>query len=349
MAGVIRLIARMGGGHSLPPFLVLRCRDESLRPMIGVVLFLTIAIGCEQSFDPRLSSEPLPIVYSIMGTDRSLQFVRVYTQYDSSASVPTSKRIEVPITDAFVSLDDGSNVTTLFDTTMIRPPDPRYQTPIHAYVTSALAVKHGGRFNLRVQSRAIGYASATVVVPNVPLIYLNEAEFFDFPTDFSEETKATINVYLQPGAKGYILRLNLCYDVMEQDGWMRKWQEIPVSFKAKPIKYEQALYAQVTKVSSVPAVVQTYSNASYRLTLGEISARTNPKKIIFNYVVLQFVQYEENLYNYYNIVSGFRDQFSLRLDQASYSNISGGTGLFGAYAVDSLVHVLPYDFIYNRR
>jgi len=311
--------------------------------------WLTLFSSCDQSFDPRVASEPLPIIYSVLATDRSQQFVRIYTQYDSSSVVPSSKAIEIPITDAIVSLYDESNVTVLSDTTMPRPSDSRYQTPIHAYVTGALKVEHGGRYTLSVQSNAIGYASAGAVVPNQPLIYLNGDEFFDSPFDFSEETKATINVYLQPGAKGYVLRLNLCYDILEQDGWKRKQEEIPVSFKTKPFKYEQALYALVTKVNSVPAVVQTYANANYRLMLGEIAARTSTKKIIFNYVVVQFVQFEENLYNYYNVVSGFRDQFSLRLDQASYSNLSGGTGLFGAYAVDSLVHILPYDFIYNRR
>jgi len=66
-------------------------------------------------------------------------------------------------------------------------------------------------------------------------------------------------------------------------------------------------------------------------------------------VVLQFIQLDENLYNYYAIVRGFDDPFSLRLDKPNFSNIKNGTGLFASYSVDSLVQVLPYDFGYNRR
>ena len=85
------------------------------------------------------------------------------------------------------------------------------------------------------------------------------------------------------------------------------------------------------------------------MVLSAVAAQTYPTKLVFHSVVLQFVQYEENLYNYYSVVNGFQDRYSIRLDQSTYSNISGGMGLFGAYSVDSLVHTLPYDFVYNRR
>ncbi len=38
-----------------------------------------------------------------------------------------------------------------------------------------------------------------------------------------------------------------------------------------------------------------------------------------------------------------------RLDEPLFSNVSGGFGIFGAYTLDSLVHLLPENFRYNNK
>ena len=312
-------------------------------------LLVLASLSCDQSFDPRVASEPLPIIYSVLATDKSQQFVRIYTQYDSSASVPGSEAIEIPITDALVTLNDGANTIVLSDTLLTRPPDPRYQTPIHAYVASGLAPEFGGRYTLQVQSSTVGFATSVVTIPEHPIMYLTNDQILDYPHDHKSEERATVLVYLQPGAKAYILRLIVRYEILGQNGWEQQRHEIPVSFYQRPFKYDQAIYGQLTRLGGILSVIQFYTNEAYRLMLSEVASQTTPNKLVFHSVVLQFVQFDEHLYNYYSIASGFQDRYSLRLDHATYSNISGGTGLFGAYAVDSLEHALPYDFIYNRR
>jgi hypothetical protein len=47
-------------------------------------------------------------------------------------------------------------------------------------------------------------------------------------------------------------------------------------------------------------------------------------------------QVEPNLYRYYNIVNGFQDPYSVRMDQPDYTNIAGGAGVFGAMVEDSV-------------
>lgn len=50
------------------------------------------------------------------------------------------------------------------------------------------------------------------------------------------------------------------------------------------------------------------------------------------------MQAEQYLYSYSSAVRQYRDPRSVRLDEPMYSNINGGVGQFGMYAVDSLVH-----------
>jgi len=59
-------------------------------------------------------------------------------------------------------------------------------------------------------------------------------------------------------------------------------------------------------------------------------ARKDPeRKIQFYYLQAGIIEYDAALSNYYSSLYGKLDRFSIRLDDAVYSNISGGIGVFG--------------------
>ena len=49
------------------------------------------------------------------------------------------------------------------------------------------------------------------------------------------------------------------------------------------------------------------------------------------HVIFEATEYDAPLSNYYSSVNGFLDNFSLRLDEQVFSNITGGFGVFGTY------------------
>jgi len=53
------------------------------------------------------------------------------------------------------------------------------------------------------------------------------------------------------------------------------------------------------------------------------------------------IQFDAALYNNYSVENLFRDPYTIRLDEADYTNILGGVGVFGSLAVDSTVRALP--------
>ena len=78
---------------------------------------------------------------------------------------------------------------------------------------------------------------------------------------------------------------------------------------------------------------------AYAYTLRKIIADYGD--VYFRQANCYLVQTDQALYVYYNVANGFRDAFSIRMDQPDYSNIEGGLGVFGSYNVDKKSYELP--------
>ena len=323
-------------------------RKTSIILIIGYSIEAVLGVGCDQSFDPRASSDQYPVVYSFLATDRSDQFVRVYRTYPGLIDDPASNTNEYPVTGAIVTLSNGASTYLLADTQMTRPDTTRYRDSLWAYVAHGFTVENRGTYRLQVQLPSSEILAGSITVPPRPTVHMNRVELLSRPGDFPPDEKMGATASFGPGAAAYIFRLVVSFDVLEGNKWIRRRAEVPIGFRTESPQIEGAVYSGVTRLVS-QSVSQVYTSSAYTFVLDHVSDETSPNKLIFNYVVLQFIQLDENLYNYYVIVRGFDDPFSLRLDKPNFSNIKNGTGLFASYSVDSLVQVLPYDFGYNRR
>ena len=48
------------------------------------------------------------------------------------------------------------------------------------------------------------------------------------------------------------------------------------------------------------------------------------------------IECDQALSRYYSSVNGYMDQFSVRLDERTYTNIQGGEGIFGSSTTTSM-------------
>ncbi|HTY35812.1 MAG TPA: hypothetical protein VMH23_01810, partial [Bacteroidota bacterium] len=95
--------------------------------------------------------------------------------------------------------------------------------------------------------------------------------------------------------------------------------------------------------------VGNHLNSVYSRALIEIAYnKYGNTKIVFNRVVYQLLQADENVYAYYMTMHSYDDPHSTRLDEPFISSVQGGVGLVGAYTLDSLVHILPENFVFDR-
>jgi hypothetical protein len=136
----------------------------------------------------------------------------------------------------------------------------------------------------------------------------------------------------------------LTYEVEINGIWSEHTEEVP---RSMGLGLSQVLF---------PAVVQTQGQGeklkwdleTLGYTISEILKRFEPNHITFKRVILELRQYDENLFNYYQMVNSFHDPRSIRVDIPDYTNIPNGQGVFGACTMEDWVYELPPDFIKNR-
>jgi hypothetical protein len=316
-------------------------------------LLVTIVLACNQPFDPRTPLQDQVVIFSILSTDRNNQFVRVEHNYMPTVSDPLTYTLDNQVKDALVSISEGIKAYTLVDTIFGRVDTSRFKFPLHAYVLNSFTPQSGKTYQIKVQSAQLGAGSATVVVPGKPSLAedAGSSPIIDQPTIYSSDADIIFSVFASTTTRGYIGRLFIDYDVLKGNEWVGERAEVPISFLAKDIKdLHLANYPKLMPRSFTNRVAATFNNAAYQAVVNSLTyGRYKSNKLIFKWTVYQFLQVEQNLYNYYQITHAYRDAQSMRLDEPLYSNIDGGVGMVGAYSLDSLVHVLPKNFYGNIR
>ena len=325
-----------------------------LRRIIPFIFLFTLLSACNQPFDPRAPLKEQLVVFSILSTDRDVQFVRVQSTYMPPEFNPLTYVSDNAITDAVVNIKGLSGNYILRDTILARQDTGRYTFPIHAYVLKPFVPQRGQWYDIIVQSPSLGVAFATIVVPEktaISLTALGQSTLY-FPHRHGPDEIIAFLANVSRYAKGYVGRLFIDYDVLKGTQWVEERIEVPVKSGAgeeKQYTLEAAVYPRLAPRPSTTQTGFVFQNGYYNAMVNHVRSTVYPqRRIVFNRVVFQLLQVEENLYMYYNLVSAYEDPRSIRLDVPSYSNINGGIGFVGAYSLDSLVQILPENFIGNQ-
>lgn len=317
------------------------------------LVFIIFLQSCNQPFDPRGPYTEKLVVFSVLSNDRDVQYVRVYSSYNSADFDPLSNTTDNQITDAQVTLSAAGKIYSFKDTLLTRPDTSRYTAKLHSYVASPLQLVPGATYNLQVQSPSLGTASSTITLPSsAQVTEVTGGIVLDQPLDYKTDVEIKYRTTVANLAPGFVYRLFLDYDVLTENGWSSRRTEVPVTYRDSATSASTSIPVGTSfpdfSRSFFRTMVATYYNGGYLAALIKIYSMYPNNKMIFKRVVFIFLQAEKNFYNYYNISNGFRDSHSIRTDEPAYWNINGGYGLFAGTTVDSLVHVLPASFRFNR-
>jgi hypothetical protein len=143
--------------------------------------------------------------------------------------------------------------------------------------------------------------------------------------------------------KGFSFQLVIEYLVLTAGEWKEESIEVPVWASGN---FASVGYPSVYMVHIYAGGV--YSKDIYVRTLQRVIKLHLGSKLIFQRIVFRFLQIDQNWYDYYSTARKFQDPFSIRLDEPDFTNLRKGYGLFSAFAVDSLQHLYPEEFPYNR-
>jgi len=226
------------------------------------------------------------------------------------------------------------------DTLLPRADTSRYKTPIHAYVSNWRA-QQGQIYNLQVAAGSGVTSASDVSVPSTPSrLELINRGILDDPPDATTPAAIYFSALLNPAAKGFSCKMFIEYIVTTTAG--SKTQQVEVRDNVYSIT------PLISRNQNNSAWLMRNRNA-YVFALSSVLDRNRGQQVIFKRVIFRLLQFERNMYDYYSIVHGFQDPFSIRFDEPDFTNLSNGYGLFGAYSLDSLVHIYPDDFGFNRR
>lgn len=123
----------------------------------------------------------------------------------------------------------------------------------------------------------------------------------------------------------FFFSLSVQYSEMTDSGEVFKTKEIPFKVLKKGNKYEPVYPSyQFEKQISYD-----YEAIDYAIT--EIAAgKPDKSKFKLYWLNLKLLEFNSDLTKYFSSIHGFTDRFSIRLDEAVYSNVSGGIGVLGA-------------------
>lgn len=309
--------------------------------LVGIALLFSTS--CNHTFSPKAPFEQQLVVYSVLLTDRDIQFVRVYTNYDVSGFDPFQNKSDTPVTGAQVVITGPHGSYTLKDTLLTRPDTSRYKSPISAYAGRWRA-EPGQTYKLTVDAPGIGTTSASVVTPSLSQTkYWYSIDILDDPDNYKGTSSVGAYTGLLQSTKGFSFQLVIEYLVLTPAGWKTESIEVPVWASSN---FAYVGYPSVYKVYFYAGGV--YSKDIYTRTLQRVYKLYAGSKLTFQRIMFRFLQLDQNWWNYYSTVRKFQDPLSIRLDEPDFTNLSNGYGLFGALTVDSLEHTYPPEFPYNR-
>ena len=323
--------------------------------MKRICILLVVALmilSCDQSFNPKGEFERTLAIYAVFSNASDTVLIRVNHSYDPSGFDPFELTVDPTVGDGSVQLSRNDTLYAVRDTLITRTDKSRYQSDIQAYVAAPVPVRFGDRFALTVSSPSYGSFSATTIIPGAGEISTIHFFELDRATRMKSDTLFT-SIRISPATAGYFFRAYLEYDLISGADTTVNRIEVPAFYGSYDgIIASHPRYHVLHRRLSPPSSGgwELYEDDfflvnSFLRTADILHAQLQTALIRRAVFVLN--QVEPGFYNYYNIVNGFRDGRSIRIDEPGFTTFAGGEGIFGAFTVEEAFHDLPFK-LYNE-
>jgi hypothetical protein len=323
---------------------------RAVRRMVPLLSLMVFLPGCDDTFSPKAPHEPRLVVYSILNPRSDTQYVRLSITYDVDGFDPKTNVTESIVNGAQVMVTQGNQSFTFSETLVQRIDTSRYRTPIHAYVAAPFALVTGSSLRLDVIAPGFGAVSAEALVPSNASVSVTNGSIMRQLTSSLPTVNIAANIPAH--TRGYLLRMYVVYEVLRNGVYETERKEVPrTTIGGTERESIVPIYPKVERRGSEAfrlgsqTETATFDFSAYVFTIQAILREHSGTSVRFRYVYVELVQLDQYLYNYYNIVNGFQDEFSIRTDVPDYTNIQGGIGVFGGFTVDSTTVSLPSSFM----
>lgn len=285
---------------------------------ITFAVFALILNSCEENFSPKDDYQEKYILYSIINTDSSYQTAVLQSSYNIDGYDPYTNTVTPLIQGADIRIRQGDKVFFMRDTSTVRTDTSRYKTPVHFYYTDNFVLQ--GSDSLEI----------IAILPNGKKLYgiTGVANSIEFSKESDhvlppEEKDFFSFIWNAPTSSSWYLPKFIFYYL--KDG-VRYSKEVPSGYRIENGKWV-AVYPAITNNNII-----RFQNSALDSALAQIS-NGDPNKSNYKIFggVLTLLIFNESISNYYSTTNGFLDDFTVRIDEADYTNIKGGFGIFGTF------------------
>jgi hypothetical protein len=306
-------------------------------------LFAFLFSSCDQPFTPKAPFVSRPVVTCIVAGDG----------YGYTATATVAKTYDVP------GLDPMSNTTDPFDTSAVvivtvagapntlklrksgRADTSRYTTKEYRFQgAGVLPYFSGGGLKLTITTGSGTRLTSATTVPQ-PRLVETDYEFVAGVTANTVQPQWTFNWDNgQRDDRLYFPRMLLSYQIIDGNATVYKNVEIPLTYVEKDGK-RIPVYPSFTRRLELSYDFAAMTEAIAAISDGD-SVKSRYKIGMLSFTL---VEYDVHLSNYYSSSHGYLDQYSIRVDESTYSNVSGGIGIFGSYYTNERLYEMKTQYI----
>ncbi|MFH0735142.1 MAG: hypothetical protein V1773_10665 [bacterium] len=317
---------------------------------LASVLSIVLFISCEDSLEPNGEYSEGYSLNCILRCDSNAQYVVLSKSYLPDNSDPYSYNTDPIIYGADVRIYYDDEAVIFKDSSVARSDTSRYKTPYGFYFSNQFKPAVNKEFEIDVLLPNGRRLKATTITPNTVEFQKTSCDLII--TKITKE-KGSLNYYWRTLARDifYVPRLTFTY--------YKNLNGVPTKYsKSIPIKYRSndgiyvPLYPQPDKnpyvFYNMDAVIKAFEDIS------EGDAFKGNYSVVAS-TTLELIILDKNLSGYYSSSTSAYGEFSVKIDESDYTNITNGYGIFGSYLkqeirvsfTEDFINSFGYSMVYN--
>ena len=292
--------------------------------LLSNILFIALmSFSCSESFDPFGEFREDYALTCILKSDSSFQVATLSHSYRGNGYDPYTNTEDPSIIDADIRVWLGDSVYIFRDTSIVRTDPSRYGTHFHFYYNDNFIISPNENLEIEALLQNGRRLKASSRAPNT-ILFSTESDIL-IPAVGSN----LVRFFWEQQAEGMFFSPRLVLRYKQNEGG-----NVIEKFKVIPVKYTQE-NGELIPVYPKPS---NKINVNYQLdaistALEEIS-ESDPDKGNFSVYakpIFTLFAFDMNLSRYVSSTNQTFDDLTVTVNEADYTNIEGGLGVFGSY------------------
>jgi hypothetical protein len=311
------------------------------------MLLLLSVTGCEEFVNPKVDVKSIPVLYCIISTlaenSRAMPEVVLTRVYHVEGLDPSANRTDPAIDSADVTLSFRGVSYRMKEASMRRTDTSRYSTKQSFYWVDLPSVNPGDTLSVFVRTPQGEVLTAGTSIPQGQSIKTSiefPAGFTTLVNKFNVGSSWTLT-WTEGEDHIFFPKLRVWYRKYTDTVRIIYSQEIPLSYVRRN-GVGVPVYASYQWSNSASYELSSFDSAMAQISAGD----PNKHQYKIDYMIFSLTECDRSLSRYYSSVRGYLDDYSVRLDESIYTNVSGGIGVFGSSRTTSVNY--PVDLGYIR-